>query len=336
MTRFLIAGLGSVGRRHLRNLKALGEHDIVLLRSGKSTLPDDELAGLPSESDLEVALARWRPDGVIVANPTAYHLDVAIPSARAGCHVLIEKPISHSLARMDDLRSAAAQGGARILVGFQFRFHPGLREVKRLLHEGEIGRPVFVAVHWGEYLPDWHPWEDYRLSYAARADLGGGVILTHCHPFDYLRWLLGEASVVFASAGRLGDLDLDVEDTAQISLEFSSRALGAIHLDYLQRPPRHDLEVVGTLGTLRWDNSDGAVELWREGTGTWERIPAPEGFERNSMFLEEMRHFVSVVRGQAEPRVTLEDGARALELAVWALSSAQRPAAHKARSEGER
>jgi predicted dehydrogenase len=336
MTRFLIAGLGSVGRRHLRNLKALGEHDIVLLRSGKSTLPEDELAGLPRERDLEVALARWRPEGVIVANPTAYHLDVAIPSARAGCHLLIEKPISHSLARMDDLRSAAAQGGARILVGFQFRFHPGLQEVRRAIEAGRIGRPVFAAAHYGDYLPDWHPWEDYRLSYAARADLGGGVILTLSHPFDYLRWILGEAEPLTSVAGTFGDLGLTVEDMAEVTLGFPGGALGTLHLDYLQTPPSHWVEIVGSLGTVHWDGSDGAVRRWTSGEEGWTVTPAPEGFDRNSMFLEEMRHFVSVVRGQVEPRVTLEDGARALELAVWALSSAQRPAAHKARSEGER
>jgi predicted dehydrogenase len=198
-----------------------------------------------------------------------------------------------------------------------------LQEVRRAIEAGRIGRPVFAAAHYGDYLPDWHPWEDYRLSYAARADLGGGVILTLCHPLDYLRWLLGEATVASASAGRLGDLEVDVDDTAQLTLEFASGALGAVHLDYLQRPARHNLEVVGTRGTVRWDNADGAVELWGAAAQTWERIPAPEGFERNDLFLEEMRHFIQVVRGEAQPAAGLEDGVRAVELAVEALASAR-------------
>src|SRR5512142_2715742 len=104
--KYLIAGFGSIGRRHLRNLRALGEEDILLLRSHHSTLPDDEIAGLPVETELRAALSH-KPDGVIIANPTALHLDVAIPAAEAGCAILMEKPISHSLERVDDLRKAA-------------------------------------------------------------------------------------------------------------------------------------------------------------------------------------------------------------------------------------
>jgi predicted dehydrogenase len=323
MTRFLIAGLGSVGRRHLRNLQALGESDIILLRSGKATLPEEQLAGLPVERDIAAALQRWNPDAVIVSNPTALHLDVAIPASRAGCHLMIEKPVSHSMQRIDELRRAMREGGSRALVGFQFRFHPGLREARRLLNAGAIGKPVHVGVHWGEYLPDWHPWEDYHGSYAARADLGGGVILTHCHPFDYLRWLLGEVAHVSAVAGTLGGFGLDVEDCVEVTLAFASGALGSVHLDYIQRPPSHRLEIVGTRGTIRWDNADGAVRWWAAEAGASTEIPAPEGFERNTMFLDEMRHFLDVARGGADPLISLEDGVKALEIALRALASAK-------------
>ena len=154
--KFLIAGLGSIGRRHLRNLIALGERDILLLRTFRSTLPDDDLAGFPVETDLQSALAH-RPDAVIVANPTAHHLDVAIPAAAAGCHLLLEKPISHSLERLLDLRETVRRCGVQVLVGYQYRFHPGLQQAHRLLAEGAIGRPLSVHAHWGEYLPGWHP-----------------------------------------------------------------------------------------------------------------------------------------------------------------------------------
>ena len=111
--KFLIAGLGSIGRRHLRNLLALGERDIVLLRTHKATLPDDELAGYPVETDIHDALQKHTPDAVIVANPTALHLDIAIPAAEAGCHILLEKPISDSLDRVEELKKAAQKSGSR-------------------------------------------------------------------------------------------------------------------------------------------------------------------------------------------------------------------------------
>ncbi len=320
--KFLIAGLGSIGRRHFRNLLALGERDILLYRTHKATLPDDELAGFPVETDLQAALAH-KPEAVIVSNPTALHLEVAVPAAQAGCHLLLEKPVSHDMQGVEQLIEAVRANGVRVLVGFQFRFHPGLRAVERWLGSGEIGQPVSVRAHWGEYLPGWHPWEDYRTGYAARPELGGGVVRTLCHPLDYLRMLLGEAEVVAAAASNRG-LGLPVEDTAEIVLRFENGALGSVHLDYVQRPPRHDLEIVGTQGTVRWDNRDGAAHLYRAGEGAWETATPPEGFERNTLFLDEMRNFLAVVRGEGPPVCSLADGVRALELCLEALAAAGR------------
>ncbi|MDH5506292.1 MAG: Gfo/Idh/MocA family oxidoreductase [Anaerolineae bacterium] len=320
--KFMIAGLGSIGRRHFRNLLALGERDIVLYRSHKSTMPDDELDGFPVETDLAAALA-YRPHAVIISNPTAHHLAVAIPAAAAGCHLLLEKPISHSLERVDELRDAVQQGGGQVLIGFQFRFHPGLKHIADLLADGSLGRPISARAHWGEYLPDWHPWEDYSKSYSARQDLGGGVILTLCHPLDYLRWLLGEVSGLWSFAAKLGDLDLEVEDTAEIGLRFANGVLGSVHLDYNQRPAAHTLEIVCTQGVIRWDHAAPDVNIYRTAVKDWEQIFPAHGFERNDMFLAQMHHFREVVRGAVAPQCTLEDGIRALELAVGAHQSAQ-------------
>jgi predicted dehydrogenase len=317
--RFLIAGLGSIGRRHMRNLIALGETDIVLLRTGKATLPGDELSNYPSETDLTKALARYNPDAVVVSNPTALHLDVAIPAAEAGCALLIEKPLSHSLERMDLLQKAVKKGGARVLVAFQFRFHPAFIRAKQLISDDEIGRVISASVHFGEYLPAWHPWEDYRKGYAARADMGGGVVLTQCHSLDYLPWLVGNVESLWGFTGKASDLEVDVEDTAKIGLRFEGGALGSIHLDFNQQPPAHRFEVIGTKGSLRCDISDGIVHIYRASielvdgktAGAWEFHPLLEGWERNAMFLEQMKHFVCVVRDGVEPTCTLEDGVRA-------------------------
>lgn len=316
--RFLIAGYGSIGRRHLRNLLALGEHDIVLYRTRRSTLPEDEIFGFPVETDLTAALAH-KPDVVIVANPTALHLEVAIPAAQAGCHLFLEKPISHSLDRVEELREALKLGGGKALVGFQFRFHPGLQRVKSLLDQGAIGYPLSLRCEWGEYLPGWHPWEDYRQSYSARGDLGGGVVLTLCHPLDYLRWFFGDGKLLHAFVGKISGLEIEVEDIAEVLLQFPENLLASVHLDYFRQPPVHRLEITGSDGLLTWDNADGAVRLYRSGAGDPEVFLPPQGFERNAMFLHEMRHLIDVVIGKEQPVCTLEDGIRALELALQIL-----------------
>jgi predicted dehydrogenase len=321
--KFLIAGLGSIGRRHMRNLIALGERDIVLFRTRKATLPEDELASFPQETDLGEALKKHKPEAVIVSNPTSLHLDIAIPAAEAGCSILLEKPISHSTDRLDELQVAVKKSGSKVLVGFQFRFHPGMLCAKQLISDGEIGRVISAHVHFGEYLPAWHPWEDYRSGYAARADMGGGVVLTQCHSLDYLPWLVGRVESAWGFTAKLSDLEVDVEDTAKIGLRFHGGALASLHLDYNQQPPSHHFEVIGTKGSLKWDLADGAVKIYRPEKKDWDEYPLPAEWERNVMFMKQMKHFVSVVRGEAEPSCSLDDGVRVMKL-IEAVHASQR------------
>jgi predicted dehydrogenase len=318
--KFVIAGLGSIGRRHLKNLLALDQRDIILYRSNKSTLTDIDSYDFPVATELEAALDT-RPDAVIISNPTALHLEVAIPAAETGCHIFMEKPLSNSMQHIDRLKRALQTGKGKFFTAFQYRFHPGLKTAAALLQEGAIGRPLSVNAHWGEYLPGWHPWEDYRVGYSARSDLGGGVVLTLCHPIDYLRWMLGEISSVWAFTDKLGDLDLDVEDTAEIGLHFTNGVLGSVHLDFNQQPTCHTLKIIGTEGTILWDNYDGAVQLYRVKNKDWEKISPPADFERNHLFLAEMSHFLSLIQGESASVCTFEDGVRALEITLAALRS---------------
>lgn len=319
--KFLIAGLGSIGRRHLRNLRALGQEDIILYRTHQATLPDAELGDLPTFTELSLALAE-KPDGVIVSNPTALHLEVAITAARAGAALLIEKPVSDRLAGLGDLQSTLAQSGKPAMVGFHFRFHPVLNQIKALLETGQLGKPLSARAHWGEYLPGWHPWEDYRCSYAARADLGGGVVNTLSHPLDYLRWLLGEVEGVSAWTGKLSALELDVEDHADILLRFAAGEVASVHLDYYQRPPSHTLEITCKGGRICWDNATGEAQVFHAQSSTADLLVPPEGFERNQMFLDEMATFVRLCQGEKLPHCTLADGIRTQELVLAVKQSA--------------
>jgi len=312
--KFLIAGLGSIGRRHLRNLVALGERDIHLYRTHRSTLPNNDLTAFPVKTDLAAALA-LQPDAVIISNPTACHLKVALPAAHAGCHLLMEKPVADRLdAQVNALQQMVNDRNLQTLVGYQFRFHPVLLQLRELLTTGVLGKVYSFRVHWGEYLPGWHPWEDYRGSYAARKDLGGGVVNTLSHPIDYARWLFGEVSALYARTGHLSSLELDVEDTVEIILEFMNGTLGSIHLDYYQRPPSHWMEVSCEGGQIRWDNDTGIGQVYYVDGDRREELTPPLGFERNDLFLDEMRHFIALIKGESLSRCSLSDGIRTLEL----------------------
>jgi predicted dehydrogenase len=316
----LVVGLGSVGLRHARNLRALG-HDVLVQRSGLGTLAHEDL-GVRQHRDLDSALAA-RPVAAIVANPTSMHLETALRLARAGTHLLVEKPLSHEAHGVAELRQLVEEKQLVAQVGFQLRFHPTLQRVKAWIDEGAIGRVVSVHVHWSEWLGGWHPWEDYRRSYSARRALGGGVLRTLCHPFDYLRWLLGEVEWVAAEADRLSGLDLDVEDTALVTLRFASGAIGSVYVDYVGRPRRHRMEVVGRSGRIAWDAERGVAELHEGDTTAPLLVLPPAGFHRNQLFLDEVRAFLGRVRGGHAELDPLDDGIRALAITLAAVRAAE-------------
>ena len=310
---FLIAGLGSIGQRHLRNLTALGVEDIMLFDPDQDKLASPEFSRFTAVGDLDEALSR-KPAAVVVASPTSFHMETALKAAGAGCHLFLEKPISHNLDGVAELQNLAWKNNITVLVGFQFRFHPSLRRIQSWVEEGKLGRIVSVHARWREYLPGWHPWEDYRKGYSARSDLGGGVTLTLCHPFDYLRMIFGEVSALYSNLGHFSSLEVDCDDASMTTLRFESGAVGTVYLDYVSRPPKHDMIVVGDKGTITWDNDEAFAVLHDGDSGKKERFDPTEGFERNTMFVDEVSHFLDCIVGKADPLCTLEDGIRVMEI----------------------
>jgi predicted dehydrogenase len=320
--RVLIAGCGSIGRRHLANLLSLTPAEVLAYRVRGHEA--DDLArrfGVRNVESLEAGLA-LSPDFVLVTNPTALHMEVALHVARAGRPLFIEKPLSHDNEGVDELRRLVRESRLVCFVGYNLRFHPGLRLLRRLLSEGRIGRPLWIRAEVGQHLPDWHPSEDYRQGYSARRSLGGGVTLDLSHELDYVLWLLGPVDRVQALLCRVGDLEIDTEDVAEILLSFASGALGSVHLDYLARSPLRGCRLVGTAGTLEWDYFANEVRLFEAATGSWTRH-AQEGFERNQMYIDEMAHFLRCLRGEEPPEVDLEQAALVLRLVLEAQATGQ-------------
>ncbi|MEO1625708.1 MAG: Gfo/Idh/MocA family oxidoreductase [Bacteroidota bacterium] len=317
--RFVVVGLGSIGRRHLRNLSQLGFDQLAAVSRNICKLPKDDLPAFQSYESLEAALT-FQPDAVLICHPTALHMEAALEAARAGCHLFLEKPISHSLKGVQQLEQLVEANELVVQTGFQFRFHPLLIHIKHLMEQQSLGRLLSLHAHWGEYLPGWHPWEDHRHSYAAREALGGGVIRTLCHPFDYLRWLAGEVEGVFASGGKLSSLQIDAEDTALVQLQFRSGAVGSVYLDYLQQRPRHELCLVLEGATLSWNGLQNRLDI-AKGKKAPSAIHLPKDFERNQLFLDELNAFTDSLLHGMPIRCSLQDGIAALRIALAARQS---------------
>jgi predicted dehydrogenase len=262
--RVLIAGLGAIGQRHARNLRAL-RPDVELhafrQRRLRHVITDalerddahdvEHDLGIVSHDDLDRALAE-RPDAVFVCTPSAQHLDIALRAAGARCHLFIEKPVSHSIDGLARLQALVARHGLIAAVGCQWRFHPCVVRLRELLVSGALGTVTRAEIHYAEYLPDWHPYEDYRTSYAARNELGGGVVLTQIHDYDLAWWLFGAARAVHASGGRMSELEITVEDTVRAQLDTASGPV-FVSQTFAERPPRRSVIVQGALARASLD-----------------------------------------------------------------------------------
>lgn len=317
----LIVGLGSIGTRHLNNLSRLGVDNLSAFRSRKLPPPTEILdKNTRIFEDYNKALED-NPDMVIIANPTSYHVPFAIKALEANCHVYLEKPVSNSLDGVDRLIELAQKRKRVVMVGCQLRFHPNIEAIKQWIQAKVIGRIFSVYVDTGESLPSWHPWEDYQQSYAAQANLGGGVILTLIHELDYLYWLLGPMKEVYAIGGHLTPLKIDVEDTALISLWSQQKVPIQLRMDYWRKPPVRKMHVVGEKGQIFWDYYSGQASVVQEDGSVIEQSNLSENWERNDLFIAIMKNFLDTVKNQASVRVPLTDGVNVLKIALAAKAS---------------
>ncbi len=321
--RILLLGCGSIGRRHAQNLRALGVQELIVF-----DLQAERREQLALELNTETAATLdecWnrRPDAVVIALPTAFHLPLALEAARRGCHLLIEKPLADRWQGVEELLAVAEQRELMTLVGCNLRFHPGLRRMQNLLAQKAIGRVIVARIEVGQYLPDWHPSEDYRQSYSARRELGGGVILDAIHELDYARWLLGEIVMVTCCAEKLSALEIDTEDTAAIIARCANGAIVEIHLDYVQRAYRRTCQIIGAEGTIHWDYGAGEVRCYSAHDRRWQIYSNPVGWQPNQMYVDEMAHFLNCLGGAEKPALDLFEAAQVLRLALAAKLAAR-------------
>jgi predicted dehydrogenase len=317
-----VIGCGSIGKRHTRNLLSLGVKNIVAFDVQRARRAEVEQEfGIETLGSLDAAWA-WRPYVCLVTAPTSLHVNLARSAVEQGAHVFIEKPLSHEWVGVERLLDLVARRSVITLVGCNLRFHPGLRKIQELLRQNAVGRVIAARVAVGQYLPDWHPWEDYRKTYSARRDLGGGVILDAIHEIDYVRWLLGEVTNTVCFAGKLSKLEIDTEDTAAILLRFQNGAFGEVHLDYVQRAYSRTCQIIGDEGTIHWDFAAGQVRFYSSQDQRWSGFVNPAGWEMNQMYLDEMAHFLSCIDGREAPESNVFDAAKVLQIALAAKASA--------------
>jgi predicted dehydrogenase len=315
--RILIVGLGSIGTRHARVVRSLQPTAAIMALRHRSAAVPDGVAIDASTTSLREALA-WRPDAAIIASPASAHMHSAAALAGVGAHLLIEKPIAAESTDVAPMLAMARATGAMVATGYNLRFLPSLARFHALLRRKLIGRVISVRAEAGQHLASWRPGTDWRHGVSANAVLGGGVLLELSHELDYLRWIFGEVRELRSTVGYEGLANLDVEDTALLTMQFASGLQGdpvtaSLAIDFVRHDRTRRCTVIGTMGTLEWDAVAGTIRLFAAGADRWTTLFTSQP-SRDATYASQWRHFLARVVDGRRPCASGEDGLAVLRM----------------------
>ena len=313
----MVVGLGSMGKRRIRNLQRLGVKSIVGSDPREDRRADAAKAyGVETVSDTAEGF-RSKPDCVVISTPPDLHVRFAREAVKAGVGFFTEASV------VDDEMAVLAREAAAAQVvaapSCTMRFQPSVKRMKELVASGAIGRPLAYTHHSGQYLPDWHPWEDYRRFYAAQRRTGACREIV---PFEliWLEWIVGPVTEVAAMKGKVSDLDVDIDDVYQLVLRHGPRLIGHLLVDVVARAPVRRCTILGSEGQVVWHWADKTVALYDAAKTEWTTFREEEGtiqpgyVHAEEPYVDEMRAYLAAVRGEAEWPYPLEDDIRTLAL----------------------
>jgi predicted dehydrogenase len=316
-----ILGLGSMGQRHARNVRALG--GMVLAFDPSPAARQWFAEEFKRDASARDAVLN-EADAVIIASPSGCHLKDLKDAVSVNRPTLVEKPLGHNFQLARKIVKEAEDKSVPVVVAHNLRYRSVVRWAREQLNKGLIGEPIWAHFLCGSWLPDWRPLQDYRLNYAADRETGG-VIFDVVHELDLAFHLLGPAELASSVAGRSGRLEIDAEDVADIVLRHHNGCQTSLHLDYVTKPRRRSFSVAGTEGILDADLRSGTLRVIdrNETVRVDEILPV----EPNKEYLDEVRDFLSTPNGRHSPACEAREALAVLELAIEARRAAGLPQA---------
>lgn len=315
----LVIGYGSIGKRHVDNLLKLRQIDKIIVCSNHH----DSFQNHPEKERLKLvhSLKELSPvisnggqfDFAIIANETYQHIEIANGLATSGVHLFIEKPLSHSLREAISLKKIAANKGIKVFVAYNFRFLGAIQYIKNQISSGVIGGLYFAEIEVGQYLPAWRPLSDYRESYSARKEQGGGAALDLSHEIDYMRCLFGDPVSWKIMKAKVSDLEIDSEDIFKGIYRFSNGFLCSVHTDYILHNKKRGIKIVGSKGTLECDFIKKYIKM-QKNSSEISLIEDAHLFDVDESYKSELNHFIECIEKDKTPEVTLDDGVEVLKL----------------------
>jgi predicted dehydrogenase len=326
--KILVAGAGSIGKRHAKNAKALGCEAAIFDADTVKAKTVADTVGVMHFKDLDGGL-EWKPHAVIIGTPHSTHIEIATKAMKAGAHVLIEKPLANNENGMEEFLKVLSASQRKAFVVCNTRFHPAIAIMKE--HVARVGHIYFARTYYGEHLPTMRPGVDYRKIYAANKSMGGGIIFDVIHDIDYLTWIIGAIESVSCETAKRSDFEMDVEDYAEIILTHENGVKTSVHLDYLQMFKQRGFEIIGDKGTLQW-RSDGKnpekilVRLHDNVTNSWEILYDGDNPDPNDCYVVLLRKFLTSIKtGVDDPDLlNVPDAHQELKVVLSAYESAAR------------
>ena len=312
--KILICGAGSIGERHIKNLLKIGYTDLIIYRRARKNLRTIKKK-IKQYTSLDEALQQ-KPNIAIITNPTNQHVDTAIKCAKSNCHLFIEKPLSNNLKKINLLNKICVKKKLVCSIGFMMRYHPLIKKIKKMLNTGKIGKIIHYTSQWGEDLRLWHPWEDYKFSYAANNKMGGGPTLTLSHDIDLALWFCNQkVKKKYINFNYGSILNIKTHHGSDIILKFKNNTTANIHLDFYQNPPKRTIEIVGTLGRLEFDYFSSVLKHFISNTTKIKSYKLSK-FNRNDMFMEEIKHFLYCIKNNLRPPIPIDESLKSLKLCI--------------------
>ena len=300
-------GMGAIGKRHLNNVCQLittqgNTYTIDLYRSSMTRELSEDIKALVANQYLCSQEVQRAYDMVFITNPTSLHLETALKFRPYTKAFFIEKPVFSSfdvdeqaIAHLDEIPS---------YVACPLRYNPVLQYVKQHV---DLEKVISVRAMSSSYLPDWRPGQDYRQTYSAHAELGGGVDIDLIHEWDYLTWIFGMPTQCLGIVGRFSNLEIDSNDTA-LYVAKNGKLTYELHLDYFGRKTQRTLDIFTQDDTIQCDIVGGTVTYLKEGR------TIDFNSERNAFQMAEIQHFFDIAEGKAANDSNVSHGVQVLKL----------------------
>ncbi len=307
-----VIGLGSISARHRKNIRRLLPDSKIIALSASGREVNENITDCDHLAQSIAELIEIAPDFVIVASPASFHVQHALPLIEHNIPVLIEKPVSTSIDDAVLLQEAASSGQSSVAVAYCLRYLPSAQIILEQLQHKKIGKLYNVDANVGQFLPQWRVDKDYRQSVSVSRELGGGALFELSHEVDYLQWLLGDMSVNFAHLRSSPELNLTVEDIADVFLISNSDVVCNMHLDFIQKDPHRRCRFIGSDGCLVWDLLNNCVT--RNDAKGEHIVFSDKTYDRNHMYIDMLADFLRLIRGETNSCISIAEASKTVAI----------------------